>query len=122
MGKSNDEYLQVTASTPIYSFIIDNLASSHQPLLFKSLRFFLLMIKWDSKLDLLLKENNDLILKIMKCIWSKDRESHTFKATQIKGAEYNIEIKIYVMKILFMFIKKVGESKYKFSISCNPLL
>ena len=74
------------------------------------------MIKWEKNLDLLLKENPDLIYKLMRCIWSKDRESFTFQSTKIKGAEYNIEIKIYVMKILFMFIKKVKECKPKFSI------
>lgn len=119
MGKSSEQYLEILVTTPIYNSIIENISTSYQPLLWKSMRCFLQLIKWDINCGLILEENPDIFEKLMFCTVSKDQESNSFKNKVIRGAEYNIQIKIYAMKILFMFIKKVKDSKQLVAKICK---
>lgn len=106
MGLTDNEYIDVMTQKDIHEHILENLYAPHQPLVFKSLRCLLVIIKSVEKLPVLFRDLYELIERLMSLVGSF-KESSFHNPFKIPGAEYNIEIKNFAMKILFMIIKKV---------------
>jgi hypothetical protein len=106
MCLTGNDFIDVMIAKDIHEHIIDNLHSPHQPLLYKSLRCFLVIIKMRPNLSSLFKDITILTRSLMTIMNSfiegDELNTNYFK---IEGADYNIEIKNFTMKILFIFLK-----------------
>jgi len=97
MGLSDIEYIEVMVSSEIHEHLTENILTPHQPLLFKSLRCFQLIITVNKNLESLFKNIEFLYNKLDTLISS-------FKNAEV-GMEYSIEIKNLILKILFTLLK-----------------
>lgn len=97
MGLSDMEYIEVMVESGFHNRLIDNMLTPHQPLLFKSLRCFQLLIT-------IYRNLADLLDNVEQLFQYFNNIMRTFGDPKL-GIEYSIEIKNLIFKILFTILK-----------------
>jgi len=93
------EYIEVMVSHELQESLMENLLTPHHPLLFKSLRCMFKIISEDKNVTTLFKNIETLYERLESTVKS-------FSKISDFGSQFSIEIKYYIMSILFTLLKK----------------
>lgn len=109
MMLTDSEYIDLAVSLNLSNHIFTHIFSPHQPLIYKSLRCLLVIVKKCPNVPSLFTDFDSAVERLMVLLnsYSKD-EGQT---SMYINVSYSIEIRNLAMKILFMFIKKAKGSK-----------